>query len=139
MSDSTSLAAIADRIAICELTATYNRLFDDGDGIGWAATFVPDGELVVVGDVTYAGPGELAGFCHQRAGQFHHLTTDPEIQVVGDTGQLRCSLILFSTANDRAELVAVGRYVDELRRTSRGWRFQRRTVSLTRAPDRSPV
>lgn len=128
----------ADRIEICELTAAYNRRFDRGDGPAWAETFITDGELVVAGDRAYTG-NQLVDFCAERTGRFHHLTTDPEISVDGDRAVQRCSLLLLSTAGERPELVAAGRYVDELRRTSGGWRFTRRTVTMTRAPERSSL
>ena len=135
MPDATSV--VATRIAICELTARYNRLFDQGDGHAWAATFVPDGELVVVDNSTYVGRDELAGFCHERAGQFHHLSTNPEIQVTGDEALQRCSLLLLATSGGQMEVVAAGRYVDELSRGETGWLFRRRTVTMTRSAQRS--
>ena len=125
-----------DRIAIRELTASYNRLFDAGDADRWVETFVPHGELVA-GDDTYAGHEELAGFCAERGGQFHHLTTDPEIDAMGDRAAQRCSLLLYSTVDDDVALVGIGRYLDELVRTPTGWRFLRRTVHLNRARKRS--
>ena len=121
-----------DRIAIRELTASYNRLLDAGDAERWVETFVPHGELVA-GDDSYAGHEELAGFCSERGGQFHHLTTDPEIDATGDRAVQRCSLLLYSTVDDDVTLVGIGRYFDELVRTSTGWRFLRRTVDLKRA------
>lgn len=128
---------LADRVEICELTAAYNRTFDQGDGDGWLATFTHGGELVVGGQASYTGQ-QLVDFCVERRGQFHHVTANPEISVEGDTAVQRCSLMLLSVADDCLELVAAGRYVDELRRTAAGWRFQRRAVTLTRTPQRSP-
>lgn len=131
-----TMSLLTDRVEICELTAAYNRTFDRGDGDAWAATFTNDGELVVGGQVSYTGQ-QLVDFCVERRGRFHHITANPEIIVDGDTAFQRCNLVLLSVAEDCVELAAAGRYVDELRRTADGWRFHRRAVTMTRAPERS--
>jgi len=122
-----------DAATIRDLTAAYNRAFDGGDVPAWLATFAPEGELVVVGDATYAGRADLEAFAAARAGQYHHLTTDPEVEVDGDQAVQQCSLILLFTGDGAASLVGTGRYVDQLTRTPAGWRFQRRTVTMLRA------
>jgi ketosteroid isomerase-like protein len=120
------------REAIRSLTAAYNRAFDSGDTAAWLATFTEDGALVVDDEQVYAGPGELASFCAGRAGSYHHLSTDSEIELRGSSAVQRCSLLLFHTAGTRATLVGTGRYVDDLVHTAAGWRFQRRAVAMTR-------
>ena len=120
------------REAIRSLTASYNRAFDSGDTAAWLDTFTEDGALVVDGEQVYAGPGELASFCDGRAGSYHHLSTDSEIELHGDSAVQRCSLLLFHTAGGQATLVGTGRYVDDLVRTATGWRFMRRAVAMTR-------
>ena len=120
------------REAIRSLTASYNRAFDSGDTAAWLSTFTEDGALVVDDDQVYTGPSELASFCDGRAGSYHHLSTDSEIELHGDSAVQRCSLLLFHTADGRATLVGTGRYVDDLVNTAQGWRFRRRAVAMTR-------
>ncbi|MFF5988387.1 FAD-dependent oxidoreductase [Prauserella flavalba] len=122
----------ADVRAIRALTAAYNRTFDTGDTVGWLATFFPDGELVVEGHAVYTGRDALAEFAADRVGRYHHLSADPEIEIAGDTAVQQCSLILYNTEKEGVSLVGTGRYVDELVRTSEGWRFLRRTVRMRR-------
>ncbi|MGH9028446.1 MAG: nuclear transport factor 2 family protein, partial [Acidimicrobiales bacterium] len=43
---------VIDRTEIRELTARYNRCFDDGDSEGFAATFTDDGVMEVTGGFT---------------------------------------------------------------------------------------
>ena len=119
--------------AIRSLTASYNRAFDCGDTDAWLATFTEDGALVVDGNQVYAGRSELASFCEGRAGSYHHLSTDSEIDIHGDSAVQRCSLLLFHTGGAGAKLIGTGHYVDDLVRTSTGWRFKRRSVAMTRA------
>lgn len=118
--------------AIRSLTASYNRAFDSGDTEAWLATFTEDGALVVDGEQVYAGRNELASFCEGRAGSYHHLSTDSEIEIHADSAVQRCSLLLFHTAGAGATLIGTGRYVDDLVHTSSGWRFKRRSVAMTR-------
>ena len=44
-----TMAWLVDRAQIRELTARYNRCFDDGDPEGFAATFTEDGVMEVDG------------------------------------------------------------------------------------------
>lgn len=122
----------ATREAIRSLTASYNRAFDSGDIASWLGTFTEDGALVVDENEVYAGPNELASFCEDRAGSYHHLTTDSEIEIEADSAVQRCSLLLFHTAGGGATLIGTGRYVDDLVHTATGWRFKRRSVAMTR-------
>ena len=46
---------LLDRARIRELTARYNRCFDDGDPEGFAATFTEDGVMEVAGGPSTSG------------------------------------------------------------------------------------
>lgn len=123
----------ADWQAIRELTATYNRCFDNSDGVGWAETFLTSGRLEVLGEgVAYRGHAELADFCRSRGWGILHMTLDPELTVEGDRAEQRCSLLMFRRyeGRERPTLLATGRYSDTLVRTSEGWRFALRAVQL---------
>ncbi|MFE5702271.1 nuclear transport factor 2 family protein [Rhodococcus koreensis] len=123
----------ADWQAIRELTATYNRCFDNSDAVGWAGTFLTSGRLEVRGEgVAYTGHEELADFCRSRGWGILHMTLDPELTVDGDHAEQRCNLLMFRRheSQERPTLLATGRYSDTLVRTSEGWRFDLRAVQL---------
>ena len=118
-----------DHLAIREPTARYNRAFDDVDSEAWADTFTPDGVMDYGGaPVRPRRPGQdvLTGY------GFVHITTDPIIEVDGDRGTQRCTVIIAnrSRARDQVGIAMTGRYEDELVRTPDGWRFKRRKAIL---------
>jgi uncharacterized protein (TIGR02246 family) len=127
------LQELSDKLAIRELTALYNRTFDDADGDTYAATFTDDGVLAVVGGPVLTGRDELRRFAGEWKGTVH-ATTDATIVVTGDTATQVCTLILGtrSEPDARAGWGGMGRYTDELVRTPEGWRFRRRTAVLGR-------
>ena len=125
------------RAQILELTARYNRCFDDGDPEGFADTFTEDGVMVVTGGPTVTGRAALAEMCRHTPYGVVHVTVDPTVEVDGDRAvQVVTVLVLARPAPDaapaerRSSLQRAGRYTDELRRTAGGWRFSRRTVVL---------
>lgn len=123
----------ADWQAVRELTATYNRCFDNADATEWAGTFLQSGRLEVAGEgVTYTGHTELAQFCRSRGWGILHMTLDPEVTVDGDRAEQRCNLLMFRRYPTREQptLMATGRYTDNLVRTPDGWRFGLRVVQL---------
>ena len=133
MPDAPDVAALLDRLAVQDLTATYNRCFDEADADGWAATFVEDGVLEVVDQgVAYRGRDEIRAFCEARGWGYLHLTTDAVVTVDGDTAGQRCNLLMLRRWEDKRPpvLLSTGRYVDDVVRTPDGWRFRHRRVTL---------
>ena len=63
---------LLDRAQIRELTARYNRAFDDGDPESFAATFTEDGVMAVEGTFSVDGPPSAG-----RDGQAHPLRRGP--------------------------------------------------------------
>jgi hypothetical protein len=130
---SRTCARFADWQAIRELTATYNRCFDESDVEGWAATFVESGRLEVAGEgVTYTGREALGDFCRSTGWGILHMTLDPEVKVDGDRAEQRCNLLMLRRyeSQEPPSVIATGRYTDSLVRTSEGWRFELRVVEL---------
>lgn len=126
-------ASPADWIAIRELSARYNRAFDDGDGEAFAATFTPDGTLEFAGGgFSRAGRDALASFVATSRYGNVHATTDAIIEVDGDRGRQSCTVLLAWRRRDRSRVLfqMTGRYEDELVRTPDGWRFARRVAHL---------
>jgi len=128
---------LIDRTRIRELTARYNRCFDDGDVDGFAATFTEDGVMEVLGGFTVSGRAGLAEMCRRTPYGVVHVTADATVEVDGDRAiQDMTILVLARPKPDAAPAERIsalqrsGRYHDELVRTADGWRFSRRTVSL---------
>ena len=128
---------LVDRARILELTARYNRCFDDGDPDGYAALFTEDGVMAVEGGPTTTGRAALAEMVRHTPYGTMHATVDATVDVDGDRAtQVVTLLVLARPAPDapreerRSRLVRTGRYTDELARTAQGWRFARRRVVL---------
>jgi uncharacterized protein (TIGR02246 family) len=130
MSD--ALERVLDHLAIRELTARYNRAFDDVDSEAWADTFTPDGVMEYSGGPPISGRDALIEMSRKTGYGFVHITTDPIIEVDGDRATQSCTLIVAnrSKAGDPVAIAMTGRYEDELVRTADGWRFERRKATL---------
>jgi uncharacterized protein (TIGR02246 family) len=132
-----TLAWVVDRAQIRELTARYNRCFDDGDPEGFAANFTEDGAMVIDGGPTVTGRAELADMVRRTPYGILHVTVDGIVEVDGDRAVQDVTLLVVARPaagapvdKRGARLRSSGRYHDELVRTPDGWRFARRTVTL---------
>jgi uncharacterized protein (TIGR02246 family) len=124
---------LVDRAKIIELTARYNRCFDDGDVEGFAGTFTDDGVMEVTGSFSASGREALADMCRHTPWGTMHVTTSNTVEVDGDHAIQNVTLLVVSrpaSKGDVPKLVGTGRYVDELSRTDDGWRFQKRSATL---------
>jgi uncharacterized protein (TIGR02246 family) len=135
--DEAAVAWLVDRARIRELTARYNRCFDDGDPEGFAATFTPDGEMEVEGGPVTRGRAALAEMCRHTPYGIVHVTVDATVEVDGDRAVQDVTLLVVArpprdAAPDKrtSRVMRSGRYHDELVRTAEGWRFARRVASL---------
>jgi uncharacterized protein (TIGR02246 family) len=128
---------LLDRTQIRELTARYNRCFDDGDPEGFASTFTEDGVMEVDGAYETRGRPGLADMVRHTPYGVVHVTVDATVEVDGDRAVQDVKLLVLSrpapdAPPERRQTVLTnsGRYHDELVRTSEGWRFARRTAFL---------
>jgi ketosteroid isomerase-like protein len=123
---------VADWIAIRELTARYNRAFDDVDGRAFAETFTEDGVFVLPNARPRQGHDDLAALVERVGYGSVHATTDAIIAIDGDRATQECTLVLARREADGSSVTfaQTGRYSDELVRTPAGWRFSRRTATL---------
>ncbi len=128
---------LVDRTQIRELTARYNRCFDDGDAEGFAATFTEDGVMEVAGGFAVEGRAALAGMCRSVPYGIVHVTVDATVEVDGDRATQDVTVMILNRPKPDAgpgerttKLDRSGRYHDELARTPDGWRFTRRTATL---------
>src|SRR5579871_5296382 len=132
----TEVDALADRVAIAELTARYNRAADARDGEALAAVFTPDGVFRVLDSgrerQTFRGAAELVQMiAAQPAAVTAHLTVDAIIELGAEFATQTCTVLL-TRRDSGAERVSVrtGRYTDRLIRTRSGWRFTHREVDI---------
>ena len=124
---------LLDRARIIELTARYNRCFDDGDVEGFAGTFTDDGVMEVTGSFSASGREALADMCRHTPWGTMHVTTSNTVELHGDHAIQNVTLLVVSrpvSKGDVPKLVGTGRYLDELTRTDDGWRFQKRSATL---------
>jgi uncharacterized protein (TIGR02246 family) len=126
---------LLDRAQIRELTARYNRCFDDGDPDGFAATFTEDGVMEVAGTFNVSGREALAEMVRHTPYGVVHVTVDATVEVDGDRAVQDVKLLVLArpgpdAAEGRSKLTNTGRYHDELVRTPEGWRFTHRTAVL---------
>jgi len=131
------LSWLLDRTRIRELTARYNRCFDDGDAEGFATTFTEDGAMVVVGGFSVSGRAGLEEMCRHTPYGVVHVTADATVEIEGDRAVQDVTVLVLqrpkpdAAPDERASsLQRTGRYHDELVRTPDGWRFLRRSASL---------
>jgi uncharacterized protein (TIGR02246 family) len=132
-----TMAWLVDRARIRELTARYNRCFDDGDPEGFAATFTENGAMEVTGGPVTTGRDALAEMVRHTPYGIVHVTVDAIIEVDGDRAVQDVTLLVVArpsadTPREKrgSRLQRSGRYHDELVRTPEGWRFARRTATL---------
>lgn len=128
---------LVERTRIRELTARYNRCFDDGDAEGFAATFTEDGVMEVNGHVMAQGRDGLVELCRRVPYGVVHVTVDPIVEMDGDRAVQDVTIITLQRPKPDAgpdergtRLDRSGRYRDELVRTAEGWRFVRRSATL---------
>jgi ketosteroid isomerase-like protein len=131
---SDALAELADRQAIRDLVTRYACAVDRRDFDAVAACFTPDAET----DYTYfAGPiAEVLEKIRAGVGGFAmtmHVLGNHLAEVRGDTATSETYAVCYHRrpgVPDGAQLVVAMRYLDELVRTSAGWRIRRRRATV---------
>ncbi len=118
---------INDRMAILDLCASYNYLFDTCAAEEWAATFTADG--VFEGPAGRAqGPEALAEFCRNTNAQYPggmHFTDNHLFEQDGDAVRHKCFLSMQVPSPEGTQTLLLT-YEDELRRVDGEWRFASR-------------
>ena len=121
---------LEDLLAIQQLFIDYGNHLDAQDLDSYASLFAEDGE-VLLGPLGRAkGRDEIKTLMAKAMGPgagSYHLVTNPQVQLDGDRAT---SVVMWTVVardeNGKPKLTMLGRHVDELVRTSEGWRFARR-------------
>jgi ketosteroid isomerase-like protein len=130
-----SLQEISDRMEIEDLVYEYAAIIDQKRFDDLANVFTEDAQIDY-SDV--GGPvgnlEQITGFLKQVMGMFpnhQHLNANPQIRVDGDsaTGRVMCfNPQEIAKPDGSTHIFMVGLwYVDEYRRTDKGWRISKRT------------
>ncbi len=127
-----------DRIEIEDLLVRYARLVDDGRRDEIAGAVFAEDAVVDYGTGEVTGRDAIRGFFTAGApldGSAHYVSNFA-ITIDGDTARSSCYYQSWHWFTDTAsfgvlrpvDFVGIGRYDDELRRTSDGWRIVRRNL-----------
>jgi hypothetical protein len=118
-----------DLTEILQLYARYSTAIDTGDGEAFGACFVANG-LFDSGIGVHEGREAIGGFAtqtHAAMPGMRHNATNIVIDGDGDGQSARGSTFLIGYLVDGGyKVIVTGRYLDELTKTSDGWRFSKR-------------
>jgi hypothetical protein len=125
----TTLMAVANRLAIGDLTARYNRALEEGDVEAWIGTFVQEGVLEGTDGETFSGHRNLVRFFRVAPPDRIRVTTDAQVDVDGVHARQECRFLTLragSNGDGALEVEAVGRYRDVLTYERGRWYFSAR-------------
>lgn len=129
----------SDHVAILMLYGEYNRAIDAGDVEGWLATFVKDGAFRHPLR-SYVGEAELREFVTTRSAalganpiaELKHWNDPIALHGNGTMATGSCRLLVAGVARDtgKPQVVTRGHYEDLMERTSDGWRYKERRLTI---------
>lgn len=125
-----------DIVAIDQLMARYNQSIDYGDPDAFAACFTADGALDFPGQ-HIEGLDAVREFCASVPSMLpglKHWTSNHQIDVDGDRATAAVHLLMVVVGAEGTNIIGHGRYVDEVVRTSDGWRYRHRSMTPDAAP-----
>jgi 3-phenylpropionate/cinnamic acid dioxygenase small subunit len=125
------VSATDDHGAITRTLAEYCRRCDDGRFEVFGELFTADAVLVIGGVETRGREAIRAEVARRQtpARRGRHLTGNVVVDRRGDTAHVESDFVFFRPAPDGTfTATVVGRYLDDLVRTERGWCFDRREI-----------
>jgi uncharacterized protein (TIGR02246 family) len=125
------LQRLEDLQAINQLFIDYGEHLDAGDFEAYARLFAEDGEVLLGPMGRATGRPEIEALMTSRlaegVGSTFHIVSSPRITLNGDSASSTVMWSVATSADDGlARVSMVGHHVDDLVRTSEGWRFRRR-------------
>ena len=133
--DNNDTQRLADLSAIRDLAVRYCSAVDRRDWDLLAEVFTPGATVHVHGSGLMSGTGEIVSRYRQgltKLDATHHMVTNHEIAVGGDSAQHSCLVRAQHVRHDAPggpNYVIGGRYTDQLVRTEQGWRFKHRELA----------
>jgi hypothetical protein len=128
-----------DHLDILDLYSRYNLSIDSGDADAWADCFIWDGHFHHPAK-TWSGSAELRRFVEERTSRVRSSNTpiqahwNNSIAITGDerTATGSCELMVVGTPIDGgcAQILARGRYADNVGKSALGWQFSERRLTL---------
>jgi uncharacterized protein (TIGR02246 family) len=127
----TRLRRLEDLHEINQLFIDYGEHLDVGDFRAYAELFATDGEVLLGPMGRATGRPEIVALMTavtaESVGSTFHIISSPRVTLDGDTATSTVMWSVATLADDGlARISMVGHHVDDLVRTSDGWRFQRR-------------
>jgi ketosteroid isomerase-like protein len=132
-----TLENLLDHMEITDLLNRYATALDDRDWKRLATCFTPDA-VGLYGPVLgrrdgFAAIEQLCRGALEPLDSSHHMITNHEIEIDGDTARARCYLQAQHTKRGTPggdNFVIGGTYTDELVRTADGWRIRQRELRM---------
>lgn len=134
MSGGDESQSLVDESAIRDLAVRYCTAVDRHDWDLLAKLFLPDATVAVPGADRMRGAGQIMARYRRGLSKYsstHHLVTNHEIALDGDSARHRCLVRAHHARPDDSGGTAFtigGRYEDQLVRTPQGWKFKHREL-----------
>jgi len=133
------LQALADELSIRQLVARYADAVTHLNADAWIETWAPDGRWNLAGNIA-EGHENLRTTWLELMGLFERVVQLPQdgiLEIDGDRGTGRWSMIELGRSATGNPSLTVGTYQDVYRREASGWRFGERRFDFiyTGAPD----
>jgi len=125
-----TVRALADKEAIRDLARRYAHCVWKEDADGAIDLFAEDGEMVISGRVLVGREALLGAYRSMLVGfDLQPFVHNHVIELDGDRAEGTCYLDLRATMNGRS-MVGSGWYDDRYVRTSAGWKFASRKLTM---------
>ncbi|MFK7894607.1 MAG: nuclear transport factor 2 family protein [Myxococcota bacterium] len=134
------LITAQDRAQIHALIALYSHTFDGGDVDAWIDLFTEEAEFVTSTVGSAQGKEALRRWAEERladrAGdQMRHFATNTLLRPLSSDQVRARSYVLITrqslTGGSLAQVLFTGVYEDDIRRTPKGWKFERRRAEAS--------
>ncbi|MCE2391496.1 MAG: nuclear transport factor 2 family protein [Proteobacteria bacterium] len=136
--DDQRLQRVADELEVRNVIARLAHLADDGDLDEYIQIFTPD--AVWEGAAGFAARNGrediLSGARERRESgtsgpgtHTRHVVSTTEVRLDGDQASSQSVFRYYTGSNAKPELLLMGVYQDEFRRTPEGWRLARRRIA----------
>ncbi len=137
--DEAAVRAVADELEIRKLVARYADAVTHAEADAWIDTWAPDGRWTLGGN-TAEGHDTLLSTWRTLMAYFERVVQLPQdglLELAGDRGTGRWSMIELGRNVSGDPVFTVGRYDDVYCRTDAGWKFSERRFDFiyTGAPD----